>query len=573
MLTITITDLIENLKSIPYFKELNMTKMLMSIDFFSDVDKKILDEISGLIVFREYEKDEIICRHGKFDTHFYYILSGKAHAVIPTEDNPKYELFTLGAGDFFGEELIFSNTPRENTVVATEEMFVITIESEILRMLFDASSHIKAVMDEKYIERKLKRDLRSIPVFTNLSDKIFSRVLDKLQLISISENEEIFKENDPGDSFYLIRVGEVNVFNHVNGKKHLIAILGEGQFFGEMALVADEKRNATVVTSKKTDLVILSRDDFLGIMKKDESMVKEISRVIEKRITDRANALKSPNAALINRKLLDLNKEVNLHLDILSQCTVDTEYGSALLATLPGSRYPYVYPRDSACASRFLYKLVMTDLKVGDIALRHLGEISRFIMNCQREDGYWGQRYGVDAKDNGIYLQEDNVAHGVTILCRYLLAAKKKNVKVTNLENIVKAISKGSEFARKNYYRNEIHLFYSTTSIHESAIEEGYSIWVNSAYLLMLRLMERIGKTYDVLDHFKEEMNLKPGFEITVNKVFSLSDRYVRRLRPDGVVDLRPDITLMSPFFFGTGLERKLFVNNETFFKFLELYY
>ncbi|TFH40594.1 MAG: cyclic nucleotide-binding domain-containing protein, partial [Chrysiogenales bacterium] len=407
-------------------------------------------------------------------------------------------------------------------------------------------------------------DLRRVPVFTNLNDRLFEEVLARAELLSLEE-ETICREGEAGEAFYLIRNGEAQVFRRHEDRDRLVAILADGQFFGEMSLLADERRNATVKISKRTDLVRISSGDFMSIVAKDAGMMRELAAVAEERRAHQQDALRDPHMAVIGRKLLDLNHAVNVHLNILSQCSVDTDRGSALLATFPGSRYPYVYPRDSACASRFLCHLASSPLKSGDVAMRFLGEIARFILNCQRDDGYWGQRYGVDADDRGIYRQEDNVAHGVSILCRYLLAAKKRDIDIPAIETYLDAVMRGSEFARRNYYRKEIHLFYSTTSIHESAIEEGYTIWVNYAYLLMFRLINELGTAYGVQNRFSVERGLAEGFEMTVGKVFAQEGRHIRRLKPDGTVDLRPDITLLSPFFFGTGLDREYFTDSELF--------
>jgi len=561
----TLGELSSRLKSIPLYQSIKGSNVLKELDFFSDLDEKVLDEISDTVVISEFSEGDIICRHGMFDEQFYILLSGSVKAVIPTVNEPKFELFELVPGDFFGEEIVFSTDPRENTIIAKENTMTLSIPGEALKHLNDVSPKIKSLMDQRYIERKLKIDLRRVPLFTHLGDDLFTEVLSRVELVTVDAGTVIFHEGDPGDDFYLIRDGEVNVYRSINGEKKVIALLSDGQFFGEMALLCDDTRNATVEVTRNTDLVRLSRNDFLDIIEKDLVMVKELDKIVEQRKKNREDILNNPNIAIITRKLLDTNRDINKHLDIISQCTVDTDAGSALLATLPGSRYPYVYPRDSACASRFLYKLIISPLKAGDIAFRLLGEIARFILHCQRDDGYWGQRYGIMGEDKGIYKQEDNVAHGVNILCRYLLAAKQRNVEINDLEMYLAAIDRGSEYARHNYYRNEIHLFYSTTSIHESAIEEGYSIWVNYAYLLMLRLMERVGTEYGIIDRFPEEMELKKGFESTIDTVFALSDRYVRRLKPDGVVDLRPDITLMSPYFFGTGMDIDYFNNTEEF--------
>ncbi|MCP4131690.1 MAG: cyclic nucleotide-binding domain-containing protein, partial [bacterium] len=561
----TITDLVKNLHTIPFFDTLASARLLKSIDFFSSMEEELLEELAPTILLTEFERDSIVCRHGKFDERFYIILSGSARAVIPTEENPRYELYRLGKGDFFGEEIVVSLEPRANSIIACDKLVTLSMTANTLVKLMDVSASVKSLMDKQYIERKLRRDLRSVPVFNHLDVGLFEEVLKKVELVTIAEKQEIFKQGDVGDTFFLIRNGEVNVYRKQDGEDHLIAILAEGQFFGEMSLLLHEPRNASIETTKETSLVKISSSNFLDIVGKDKRMTDELQDVVVQRREHSGDALKHPETAITTRKLLDLNKEVNKHLDIISQCTIDTDHGSALLASLPGSRYPYVYPRDSACASRFLYKLIISPLKSGELAFRLLGEIARFILSCQREDGYWGQRYGINGQDKGIYKQEDNVAHGVSILCRYLLAAKKKGIRIAGQESMLDAIEKGSEFARTNYYRNEIHLFYSTTSIHESAIEEGYSIWVNYAYLMMLRLIERVSVEYDAADRFKEEMELKSGFELTIDNVFSHSDRYVRRLKPDGVVDLRPDITLLSPFFFCTGMEEEYFKNGELF--------
>ncbi len=561
----TIPELVSRLRNIPALGGLEPASLFQGIGFFSDVTPALLGEIADSVSVCEFSRDDIICRHGMFDERFYVILTGKVWAVIPTEENPKYRLYSLGPGEFFGEEIIYTSEPRESTIIADEFVFALSMDGPSLRKLVESSGVVRSLMEKSYIDRQLRSDLRRVPIFTNMHDRLFEEVLSRVELVSLPGSRTICTEGETGDAFYLIRDGEVNVYRHHEKEDRLIAILSEGQFFGEMSLLSDEKRNATVITSRKTDMVRISSGDFLAIVDKDLHMLKELIDVSDERRVHQRDALENPSIAIITRKLLDLNRDVNVHLNILAQCSIDTEQGSALMATLPGSRYPYVYPRDSACASRFLFRLATSSLKSGEIALRLLGEIARYIMNCQRADGYWGQRYGIRGEDKGIYRQEDNVAHGVSILCRYLLAAKIKNVDIPGVEKYFDAIRKGASFARKNYYRKEIHLFYSTTSIHESAIEEGYTIWVNYAYLLMYRLLERIGEAYGITERFAPEADLRAGFQPTVEKIFAQSGRYIRRLKPDGTIDLRPDITLLSPFFFGTGLDRDYFTDSETF--------
>ncbi len=561
----SVENLVSSLKAIPHFSGLTAPGMLKSLEFFSGVPEGLLEETASSLMVSEFPRETIICRHGKFDERFHLILAGLVRAVIPTEHDPRFELHRLSTGEFFGEEIIFSSEPRENSIIALTDVMTLSMGPDVLRKLMGGAASVRDLMDRLYIERDLRGDLRKIPLFTGLGDGLFDEVLRSAVMVPMSGGGVVFREGDRGDAFYLLREGRVDVYRTVRGERKLIAILTEGQYFGEMALIADEARNATVECVGNVNMARISREDFLRIVQKDGSMMKELRLIFEERKKNREDVLKNPYLATVNRTLLDLNKRINTHLDILSQCVIDTEHGGALLATMPGSRYPYVYPRDSACASRFLYKVIRSKLRASNTAFRLLGEIARFIMRCQRADGHWGQRYGVLGDDKSIYIQEDNVAHGVTILCRYLLAAFHRKVTVPQLGQMIEAITRGFEYSMADYYRNEIHLYYSTTSIHESAIEEGYSIWVNFSYLLMLRLMESVGALYGVSDRFARAMELKAGFEGTINRIFTMSGRYVRRLKPNGEIDLRPDITLMSPFFFGTGCDTDYFADSEAF--------
>ncbi|MDT8318509.1 MAG: hypothetical protein RQ824_11055 [bacterium] len=174
----------------------------------------------------------------------------------------------------------------------------------------------------------------------------------------------------------------------------------------------------------------------------------------------------------------DYEKLIKEHFDIIKKCVYyDEERGNVvLLATTLGSRYPYFYPRDAACATHLLNTLSSSTFFYADDAYNLLKGIACFTLSIQREDGFWGQRYDTDCTDKGIYIQEDNVAHGMTVLANYVLASIKRGEEIESLKSIIDALNKGALFALKHYFRREINLFFSTTSIHESAIERGYSL-------------------------------------------------------------------------------------------------
>ncbi|MCH8328722.1 MAG: cyclic nucleotide-binding domain-containing protein [Candidatus Marinimicrobia bacterium] len=71
-------------------------------------------------------------------------------------------------------------------------------------------------------------------------------VLELSELVEFKPGEVIFSEGDPGDCMYIVRRGEIEVIKHLNGEPVIITRMGPDQIFGEMALVAQRSRSATV---------------------------------------------------------------------------------------------------------------------------------------------------------------------------------------------------------------------------------------------------------------------------------------------------------------------------------------
>lgn len=245
-----------------------------------------------------------------------------------------------------------------------------------------------------------------------------------------------------------------------------------------------------------------------------------------------------------------LCEKLSEHLEVIKKCSIHTGQGTVLLATILESRYPYVYPRDSSSASMLFRQMVEKDLDSNGDAFNILKGMAKFIAYVQDESGKWGQRYGLNGQDKAIYIQEDNIAYGAVILANYLLTCYSRNEEPAELEDYLKRIKKAIQYALKHFYREEIFLFFSTTGIHESAIEKGYSIWVNHVYIHFFNLILQLTKKFDLKGLFDEELSFKRRFCQSVHRRFILSNRFVRRITKEGTFDLRPDVTLMSPVYF-----------------------
>lgn len=109
--------------------------------------------------------------------------------------------------------------------------------------------------------------LKKIHLFHGLDDKALTAVAEQLDEKTYDKGAVIFAQDSRADSFYIIHGGKVRVVRKRDGKETQLALLVKNDYFGEMALVSNRRRSATVTALEDTTLLILSRRDFEELFK------------------------------------------------------------------------------------------------------------------------------------------------------------------------------------------------------------------------------------------------------------------------------------------------------------------
>ena len=104
----------------------------------------------------------------------------------------------------------------------------------------------------------------------------------------------IFRQGDPGDCAYFIRSGEVEVADEENGS--VLARLGAGEYFGEMALLSNKPRNATVRTTAPVELAVLGKRNFLSMIQLLPSTEEAIMGTVRERAMKRDGGASAESA-------------------------------------------------------------------------------------------------------------------------------------------------------------------------------------------------------------------------------------------------------------------------------------
>lgn len=126
---------------------------------------------------------------------------------------------------------------------------------------------------------------RKIEFFSPLNVGQLDQVLPYVGLYDCEAGETVFKQGDPGDAFYIVYRGKVTV----RAKKgffsgaSVVAEIGPGGFFGEIALLSRAPRMATVVCETSTQLFSLVHGDFQFVLKGNPALAAQMGRIAERR--------------------------------------------------------------------------------------------------------------------------------------------------------------------------------------------------------------------------------------------------------------------------------------------------
>jgi CRP/FNR family cyclic AMP-dependent transcriptional regulator len=121
--------------------------------------------------------------------------------------------------------------------------------------------------------------LKSLPLFEGVSDDDLERIAPFVSEVSVSEGKLLVQEGDYAYEFMAIEEGEAEV----RRGDQVLAVLGPGDFFGEMGLIDSERRNATVIAKTGLRLITLDQWDMRRLEKLIPSAAAKIRETVEQR--------------------------------------------------------------------------------------------------------------------------------------------------------------------------------------------------------------------------------------------------------------------------------------------------
>jgi CRP-like cAMP-binding protein len=129
-----------------------------------------------------------------------------------------------------------------------------------------------------------ERQLRSVPLFAGLGKKERKVLATRADRLDLPEGKELAREGDFAYEFFVITQGTVEV---TRGSDH-VANLGPGDFFGEMGILASERRGATVRATSPVEVIVLTAQALRSLKREEPEVARRLEETVEQRLA--ANA-------------------------------------------------------------------------------------------------------------------------------------------------------------------------------------------------------------------------------------------------------------------------------------------
>jgi CRP/FNR family cyclic AMP-dependent transcriptional regulator len=171
------------------------------------------------------------------------------------------------------------------------------------------------------VEFITRQALKSVPLFSHLPEEYLGTLEARVALLRQPARKLMLRAVAESDALYVILSGRAKVFvNGEDGREAILSVLGPRDYFGEMGLIDDQPRSASVETIEPCNVVRLLKADFLQCMQTNRELAMRIMRGLAMRLRGANRQIESlalmDTYGRVSRLLLDLAEEINGKLRI-----------------------------------------------------------------------------------------------------------------------------------------------------------------------------------------------------------------------------------------------------------------
>ena len=274
--------------SLPFSLGVDETLALIRerIPLFADVNGLVLRELVLASEISTPQAGDIIFRKNDYTNSFITIVQGEVD--VETDDGKSIR---LNQGQFFGEMSLLSGRRRSATVRAASPCVLVEAPRREIVKLMNTYEQVRRVIDQFFIIRTLRAGLTPDAPFAELQT-----VASTAELNLYKADDVLFNEGDEADGLHLIRSGSVSVSKQIGGRDIVTSYVAAGNYVGEMGLIGQTSRSATVKATVATESIFLKRDVFLMMVERNEGLRERVQDKVRERLSENLRMESQPEA-------------------------------------------------------------------------------------------------------------------------------------------------------------------------------------------------------------------------------------------------------------------------------------
>lgn len=239
---------------------------------FAHLDDDQTAQVLGAMQERKIPaKDVKVISQGDQGDYFYVVESGSFDIFVSNTgkieagpDGIGKQVSTTGPGASFGELALMYNAPRAATVISTGPSILWQLDRVTFRRILMDSAFERRRMYESFLD--------CVPLLSTLTPYERSKIADALETTKYPAGHKIIHEGDAGDRFFILESGSAAAYK--DGLSTPLKSYQKGDYFGELALLDDKPRAASIVAETEVKLATLGKNGFQRLLGPVESIMR-----------------------------------------------------------------------------------------------------------------------------------------------------------------------------------------------------------------------------------------------------------------------------------------------------------
>jgi len=236
---------------------------------FASLDEREKKTVLDAMKEHTFAKDDVVIKQGDEGEVLYCVDSGNLKCYRKMDKEAEYPgtfLKDYKPGEAFGELALLYNAPRAATIIADEASVCFSLDRDCFNNIVKDATMKRRMRFEEFLNK--------IELLNDLDTYEKGQLSDVLTIENYPEGSTVIKQGDGGDQFYLIEEGTADAIKDTEGTESVVFQYKENDYFGELALLKDEPRAATIKATSALRVARLDRGSFKRLLGPLESVLE-----------------------------------------------------------------------------------------------------------------------------------------------------------------------------------------------------------------------------------------------------------------------------------------------------------